>query len=153
MKWVEKQLNATEAQRLHVFPYSTCVDRETSVVMKDGSQKRVQEIQLGDTLSTGKVIGIVQKQTQEFCRLPSGEAVTPGLLYWQSKEWTRAGDVIPIEALRYPQTFYSLIVLGSASFETQQGTFMRDYVEVHSPEAEQFYARKMERFPSFVLAE
>lgn len=153
MKWIEKQLNASEPHRVQTFSYSTCVDRDTVIRMKDGSEKPIQEICLGDRLSTGTVIGIVKKETQEICTLPSGEAVTPGLLYWQTKQWVRAGDVIPIEQLHSPQTFYSLIVVGSASFETREGTVLRDYVEVHSPEAEQFYARKMESLPSFILAE
>jgi hypothetical protein len=153
MQWIETQLNGQVPERLKTFSYSSCIDRETRIRMKDGSEKEIREIQLGDRVSTGKVIGIVKKQTQEFCILPTGEAVAPGVLYWQTKQWVRAGDVIPIETLRYPQTFYSLIVLGSASFETKKGTFLRDYVEVHSPEAEQFYARKMESLPSLVLAE
>ncbi len=43
-----------------------------------------------------------------------------------------------------PQTYISLVVKGTASIETEQGTMIRDYVEVHSPDAEQFYAKSIQ---------
>ena len=55
----------------------------------------------------------------------------------------RAGEVFPIQKLHHPQMFYSLVVLSSAQFETKNGMRIRDYVEVHSPETEQFYTEKV----------
>lgn len=153
MEWIETKVNGKPSKRKETFSYSTNLHCETEIRMKDGSAKPIQSIQLGDTLSTGKVIGIVKKETSEYCTLPSGEVVAPGLLYWQTKEWLRAGDVLSRDSFRSPQVFYSLIVLNSATIETKAGTFFRDYVEVHSPEAEQFYAKKIETLPSWVLAE
>lgn len=153
MNWIDQTLNAKVNSYPRKFDYTTCVDRETKVRMKDGTTKDIQTLTLGESLSTGKVIGIVKKQVTEYCSLSSTEHVTPGLCYWQTNQWVRAGDVLPIEFLNHPQTFYSVIVSGTASFETDKGTRMRDYVEIHSPEAEQFYAKKIESLPSCILAE
>ena len=153
MSWVDQKLNATVSQQERNFDYTTCVDRETNIRMKDGTTKEIQTIQLGESLSTGKVIGVVKKQVTEYCCLPSSECVTPGLCFWQRNQWVRAGDALPIEHLQHSQTFYSLIVSGTASFETEKGVRMRDYVEIHSPEAEQFYAKKIQSLPSCILAE
>ena len=153
MSWVDQKLNASISHQVRNFDYTTCVDRETKIRMKDGTTKEIETIQLGESLSTGKVIGVVKKQIQKYCEISLHECVSPGLAYWQKNQWVRAGDVLPIKSLYYPQTFYSLIVSKTASFETEKGTMMRDYVEIHSPEAEQFYAKKIESLPSCILAE
>ena len=153
MQWIQEKLNARKEGLSKPFDYTTCVDRETKIRMKDGTTKEIQHLSLGESLSTGKIIGIVKKQVTEYCCISSTEYVTPGLCFWQRNQWVRAGDVLPIESLQYPQTFYSVIVSGTASFETQKGTRMRDYVEIHSPEAEQFYAKKIESLASCILAE
>lgn len=146
MEWIDTALNGKPMSPQRTFEYSTCVSKDTLIRMKDGTSKPIQDLQLGEQISTGKIIGLVKKQVTQFCELPFQECVTPGLCYWQTNQWVRAGDGHPIQMLMYPQTFYSLVVVGSASFETSRGTRMRDYVEVHSPDAEQFYALKVERF-------
>jgi len=143
MKWIEKGLNAAASHKHRIFPYNTSVAKDTLLRMKDTTTKYIQDINLGDEVSTGKVIGIVKKLTTDFCELPSREFVTPGLCYWQTNGWVRAGDVLPIQSLQFPQTFYSLIVMKTAMFETKGGTFVRDYVEIHSPEAEAVYTEKI----------
>lgn len=153
MNWIDHKLNANVRSTERTYDYTACVSKDTRIKMKDGSLKEIHEIQLGDSVSTGRVIGVIQKQTQEFCELPLQEYVSPGLCYWQTNHWVRAGDVLPIYTLPTPQTGYNLVILNSASFETEKGTFMRDYVEVHSPDAEQFYAKKIEGEASSVLTE
>jgi len=143
MKWIEKGLNATVQERQRSFSYSTCVAPDTSIRMKDGTTKPIQSIQLGDELSTGAVIGLVQKQMDAFCELATHEIVSPGLCYWQTNQWARAGDWYPVQTFKTAQPFYSLVVLKSATFETKEGTFMRDYVEIHSPDAENVYTEKI----------
>ncbi|NBO59418.1 MAG: hypothetical protein EBU82_00440 [Flavobacteriia bacterium] len=143
MQWIDTALNGKSSSYGRSFDYTSCVYRDTSIRMEDGSTKPIQQIQLGDKLTTGKVVGIVKKQIQEFCELPLDESVTPGLSYWLPNQWVRAGDMVPIQRLSYAQTWYSLVVLGGACFETEKGTFIRDYVEVHSPDTEQFYTTKI----------
>ena len=143
MQWIDSALNGTSSSYERSFDYTSCVYRDTLIRLEDGSTKPIQQIQLGDKLTTGKVVGLVCKQIDEFCELPLNQSVTPGLSYWQKNQWVRAGDMVPIQRLSYPQTWYSLVVLGGACFETDKGTFIRDYVEVHSPDAEQFYTTKI----------
>ncbi len=144
MEWIDLKLNGKHLPSHRSYDYTNVVDKATFIKMKDGSLQSIQKIQLGDQISTGRVVGVIQKQANRICELPQNEFVTPGLSYWQTNQWVRAGDSLPIQELDYPQTFYSLVVLGSATFETHRHTMMRDYVEVHSPDAEQFYSRSVE---------
>lgn len=153
MQWIDEKLNGKSSNMSRRYTYNACVCKDTSIRMKDGSTKAIQEISLGEYVSTGRVIGVVRKQFQEFCELPLHQFVTPGCNCWQTNQWVRAGDVHPIHPLQYPQTGYTLVVLQAASFETDKGLFVRDYVEVHSPEAEQFYAKKIEREASSRITE
>ena len=143
MLWIDSSLNGKSTPYKRTYDYTSCVYRDTLIRMRDGSTKPIEQICLGDQLTTGKVVGIVKKQIQDFCELPHHEFVTPGLTYWQKNQWVRAGDMVSIQQLSYPQTWYNLVVLGGACFETKKGTFLRDYVEVHSPDAEQFYTTKI----------
>lgn len=156
MNWIDSKLNGTHFQKERDFSYSACLDGKTQIRMKDGSTKKLQEIRLGETVSTGLVAGVIQKQTTAVCHLPTGERVAPGLSVWETDRWERAGDQSPRVQLERPEIFWSLVVVSSASIETAAGTMVRDYVEVHSPEAEQFYATAVEHedpVASCVLAE
>jgi hypothetical protein len=111
-------------------------------------------VSLGTELSMGKVIAIVKKKSKEYCELPTGDYVTPGLLLWdaQTTKWFRAGDryrcmIDPVE-----REYYSFIVSSTACFELYSGQVVRDYFEVHSPDTEQFYAKAIQE-ASCVLAE
>lgn len=149
MNWIDTALNAFDSKKQRTFPYSTLVARNTDIRMKDGSTKPIQEIQLGEELSTGTVVGLVKKQTNEVCQLPTKEFVSPGLCYWQGTQWVRVGDVLPVQSLEDSQTFYSLVVMKTATFETKSGTFVRDYVEIHSPDAEDAYTEKISTLGEF----
>jgi hypothetical protein len=157
MNWIDTALNAKSEPKQRTFDYTSCVCQDTQIRMKDGTAKPIQDIQLGDAVSTGKVIGIVQKRVKDYCVVPlvRKQYVSPGSSVWFGNEWRRAGDCFPIQAFPTEQTYYNLIVFHTASFETDQGLFIRDYVEVHSPDAEQFYSQKVESDfkPSSVLAE
>lgn len=145
MQWIETRLNAKSTSKERAFAYTTTLDLTTRIRMADNSTKALQEIQLGDAVSTGRVIAVVQKLTDSVCRLPTGEWVAPGLLIWNETQWIRAGDIHPIVSLSEPQLHGSLVVLKTGMFETEDGTMIRDYVEVHSPDSEQFYSQAVER--------
>jgi hypothetical protein len=109
--------------------------------MKDGSIRIIQDLQLGDSLSTGRVLGIVKKEVDAYStRWPS---CTPGCAVWDSSannghgEWVRAASP---ESLRRPhvQEWMSLVV-ESGQFELEDGLRIRDYVEIHSPDTNLFY--------------
>ena len=149
MDWIDSKLNGrtkSTTGKKRSFDYTSCVEGKTRIRMKDGSIKPIQSVQLGEEISTGRVIGVIEKEAKEICELPTKEHVTPGLSYWQpnTNEWVRAGDQMSVQKLSCPQTFYTLVVLNTASIETETGIYLRDYVEVHSPDAEQFYSARIE---------
>lgn len=156
MNWIDSTLNGKGKKVERDFSYSSCLAGSTRIRMKDGTTKEIQAIRLGEKLSTGEVVGVIQKQSTTVCHLSSGERVAPGLSVWDTEMWCRAGDRYPRATLEIPETFWNLVVLPSASIETASGTMVRDYVEVHSPDAEQFYASAVEQedpVASCVLAE
>lgn len=156
MAWIETRLNGVPSNKERSYLYTTCFHPSTYVVLKDGSQKRLDQICLGDELSTGRVVGVLQKETDAFCKLSTGERVAPGSAVWKETSWVRAGDLIPPIRYESPQIYRNLVVLGTASLETASGVFLRDYVEVHSPDSEQFYAKEVGKSvnaASCVLAE
>ena len=154
MAWVESRVNAQTQTTPSTQSYTTVFYPSTEIKLQSGDSKEANDIKLGEQLSTGTVIGIVKKETNEFAVLPFGESVSPGLLVWMptAKKWVRAGDVYPVEKMQNMLECISFIVSPSACIETKKGSMMRDYFEVHSPETEQFYAKAIEQ-ASCVLAE
>lgn len=137
MKMIESIVNNTEksySPKSH--SYSNCFSANTVLKMKDGF-KKISEIQLGDELATGKVIGKVQKQVNDVCLLPDGTQVGAGLLVWDKTSWKRAGDLYPVQ--KSPTEFWNLFLTPSAVIETQTGVCFRDYMELHSHDAETHY--------------
>jgi len=52
-------------------------------------------------------------------------------------QWVRAGDFAPIR--EEPAVFIALIVVPNSQIEMADGTVVRDYLELCSPDAEEFY--------------
>jgi hypothetical protein len=147
MAWIEKHLNADmNKPKKHTFDYSTVFQPDIMISMKDKSTKKACDIQLGQETSQGRVIGIVKKEVKEACILPTREYVSPGLLLWDymTNRWRRAGDTYSTVYLQTPEIYYNFVVKGTASVEFASKRVVRDYVEIHSPESEQFYAKAIE---------
>lgn len=140
MKMIEEQINAGLSSSSKPISYSNVVSPDTRLYRKEGSPIPIQSIRLNDTLTNGTVIGIVEKEVDEICRLPDGSQVGAGLLIWNDTQWQRAGDVYPIEKLPSSQIFRNVFLTPSAVVETE--TFMfRDYMELHSHDAEFHYEK------------
>jgi hypothetical protein len=107
--------------------------------MADGTVKPIYHIQLGDKVSTGRVIGIVKKEIYDLCFTENNTVLGAGLLIWMNNKWLRAGSVYPIRRMKESIECISLILTPSAVLETEHGLFFRDYMEVHSPDAEKDY--------------
>jgi hypothetical protein len=103
-------------------------------------------IKLGDSLSQGKVLGCVQKLSEEFV-LINGEEFAPGTAIWNSETntWMRAGEFpfTHIHKFKEPKIMYSFIVSPSSCIETESGLIMRDYMEVHSPDVNTPYSASL----------
>ena len=103
-------------------------------------------IKLGDSLTQGKVLGCVQKLSEEFV-LINGEEFAPGTAIWneEQKIWLRAGDfpLTQVRKFKEPTLMYSFIVSPSCCIETESGLIMRDYMEVHSPDVNTPYSASL----------
>jgi hypothetical protein len=121
--------------------YSNIVFDGTLIKMKDGSLKTIGSIVLDEETLTGKVIGTVKKQVYDICTTENGDIIGAGLLIWckDTNKWQRAASLYPVRHLDFPLQFTSLILLSSAVLETENGLCFRDYMEVHSPDAENLY--------------
>jgi hypothetical protein len=115
--------------------------KETLLQKKGLTPVPAEKINLTTSLTQGEVIGIVKKECYEFCTY-KGERFAPGTALWSdsTNRWIRVGDIVPIQTLTKPETFYSFVVSPSACISTAEGTLFRDYVEVHTPELEIPYA-------------
>ena len=141
MKFIETTVNAgvPPGSKDPSFTYSQCVSPATRIRMMGGQSKAIQDIQLGERTQNGVVLGFVEKNITEVCTLPTGEKVGAGLLLFDQTRWVRAGSLYPIERLSIPLPYRSLILTPSAIVETEEGTAFRDYMELHSQEAEKYY--------------
>lgn len=124
-----------------VISYSNSISKHTKIKMADGTVKAIDNIELGDKVSTGRVIGIVHKNIYDTCVTENGTVVGAGLLIWMNSKWVRAGSVYSIYQLKEPLDCKSLILTPSAVLETEDGLCFRDYMELHSPDAENEYEK------------
>ena len=103
------------------------------------------QIQIGDYLTTGsEVVGIIRRQVSEVCILSDKLSVTPATLYWDQKanQWKRMGEHHTYRT-HYAE-FISFVVVPNSQIELEDGTRVRDYMEVCSPDSEMYYAEHLE---------
>lgn len=63
-------------------------------------------------------------------------------LVWTGETWSRIGSISPVQTV--PVTvFVSLIVVPNSQIELADGSFVRDYLELCSPDAEEFYEKEL----------
>jgi hypothetical protein len=142
MKMIEKQVNAGLSSSSKAMSYSNVVSPHTRLYRNEDSPTPIQDIRLTEKLSTGTVIGIVEKEVDEICVLPDGTRVGAGLLLWKDSKWMRAGDIYPIQTLSIPEVFQNVFLTPSAVVETDTFAF-RDYMELHSHDAEFHYEKHL----------
>jgi len=137
MKFIESRINAKSNSSPGCPTYSNVLDPSISIQLKHANSKPLGKIQLGDETETGNVIGIVDREITDPILLPSGEQVGSGTLVWDnnSASWKRAGASLP----KSPVIYRNVFLTPSAVLFTCKGTAVRDYMELHSQEAEQFY--------------
>ena len=146
MRWIESQINNSpkESGPRYNYDYTTVISPNTIIIRKDGTGVPINEVELGDSTFLGKIIGIVKKVISEICITPLGTEMTPATLIWNGKKWIRAGEIYTIKKLPVPRIFMNLIIEKHATLQLSTGEFIRDYVEVHSPDSEQFYSKIIE---------
>ena len=108
--------------------------------------KQAKDICVGDTLSTGgEVVGLIRRQITEVCTLPNDIQLTPATLYWNpsANQWNRCGEDYAWTTLPTHKEWVSFVVVPHSQIELEDGTMVRDYMELCSPDAEQYYSQHL----------
>ena len=138
MKLIDTLVNNTYSEDLpdqYDWPYMPCLDPSVSVKMKDGSLKEINKLIIGDVLSTGTVIGFVTRHTEEYVEY-NNIRMTPSTLVWVStiNRWVRAGFLTPVHKNKF--TAMMPLVMNTCIIELENGTYVRDLMEVLSHDIE-----------------
>jgi hypothetical protein len=145
MNLAEKSLNGIDSKTVSNWLYQPALDGEFLIRLADGSTKYLKDLILGETLSTGRIIGLGKRIVHQICKIRcmktheskhriSVYSVTPSQLIWHSNKWCRAGHIYPVETVT--KELYTILVMNSATIETDFGSIFRDMLEVHSPDME-----------------
>jgi hypothetical protein len=142
MAFIEHRLNGT-ALSASTYPfteYGFGIEEEARIKTARGLVA-AKDIVLGEKLSTGgEVVGLIRKQVREICQLPD-KSITPSTLYWNGAAWVRYGTLYPVT--RRTMEMISLVVIPDSQLELEDGTRVRDYMELCSPDAELYYTRHL----------
>jgi hypothetical protein len=109
-----------------------------------------KDLCIGDVLSTGATVaGVIQKEVSEWATLPTMERVSASTLMWntQTGRWERLSARYPVTRSP-PESAMSFVVTPHSQLELASGFFVRDYMEVCSPDTEQYYAKYLESHKS-----
>ncbi len=139
MQTAEVSLNGKASNDfiLYRWPFQPAVHPNTVIRMADGSYKSADLLQVGDKVSTGEITGVGYRHCRQMCTTDSGLCITPSTLLWTGTQWKRAGFLYePVEVYQSPIQMRTLIVRGEAAVETASGEYIRDMLEVWSPDME-----------------
>lgn len=143
-QFVERRINGEEFDhRIQFKEYGATVHPAT--LMNSG--RFANGISLGETfMNNSKVIGLIDKFTTQGIQLPDKNKtiVTPSTLVWSaySKKYIRAIDIVGSKLIHYkePIVFRGFIVTPNSTVVTDSGLYLRDYIEVLSPDTEEPYS-------------
>jgi len=142
MRMIEGRINGRPASN-HPYSFrenSPSLHPDTLIRRHDNVVLPVRDIRIGDVLSTGStVVGLLHKEVSEVCQI--GESlVGSATLVWRTaqQQWRRVGEFAPVQTIP-AHVFLSLIVVPNSQIELADHTFIRDYLELCSPDAEEFY--------------
>ncbi len=146
--WVDASLNGV---RRVPTPHPDCsyeigCSPETKIQTDEGL-KPLSAFKLGDTITgSSKVVGIQISEISDVCFLPSGIAIGSGSLLWNEnhEKWVRAYSLLPRDMI-HPQKVIALFVSPGAHYTLEDGTIVRDAMEIYSPETKQAYAEALRK--------
>jgi len=147
MAMIETRLNGCSSPSSLLHENSPTFHPDTLVKLYDGTIQKVRDLTVTTRLSTGDWIGgLVHKEVQEVCELPSGDCLGSATLAWDPLrcQWIRIGTYQPLVYYPEPVVFIGLIVLTGSQIELASGLRVRDYLELCSPDAETLYAERMD---------
>lgn len=146
MEYAEKRLNGGDFMDVpRNWLYQPAIEKSAILIRNNNEEVKASAIKLNDRLSTGKVVGVGRRHVYSWCRLPTGEKVTPSTLVWDNHLWKRAGHLYPesIETSDTPIEMVTLVILKTACMQTKNGVYFRDMCEIHSPDMEEHTTKAM----------
>ena len=134
----EQKLNGHFIVEPKSYPwiFQPALHPSTKIVLEDGSLSAIENIDLGTRLSTGIVKGIGRRYVKDICTTVKGTHLSPSTLVWDNSKWKRAGHIYTVRQHSQEQVYCTLVVLGTASIELSTGEYIRDMVEIHSPDTD-----------------
>ena len=139
----ERILNANSNSGIGkpVSDFSLGLDPSLYVNIFSGNWKRLDTIQLGDTLAAGStVIGIIQEQCSTCVRTPGGNIFSAAQLVRHKGRWVRATYVYP--PISGTHILFHVLVSDNSSislYGNNEYISARDYAEVHDYEVQSPY--------------
>ena len=146
LNFIDSRVNGFTKPKNKDYTYKdSCFAIEEHRVIKTTSgPKAAKDITVGDKLSTGsEVVGLIRREITEVCTLPNGIELTPATLYWNqsANQWNRCGEDYTWTTLPTKKEWVSFVVVPHSQIELEDGTIVRDYMELCSPDAEQYYSQ------------
>ena len=74
--------------------------------------------------------------------LEDGTIVTPSTLCWHDNKWQRVGTFTEVK--KETMELVSFVVIPNSQLELENGTRIRDYMELCSPDSEMHYSDHLE---------
>jgi hypothetical protein len=148
LNFIDSRINGWTRPKNKDYTYKdSCfaIDEQHTIKTKSGL-KRAKDIKVGDKLSTGsEVVGLIRREVTEVCTLPNGIQLTPATLYWNpaANQWNRCGEDYTWSTVPMKKEWVSFVVVPHSQIELEDGTIVRDYMELCSPDAEQYYSQHL----------
>lgn len=146
LKWIEEKINAKKVPSSEHRSYADAcfaID-DTAKIRTERGLIAAKDVQIGDRLSTGsEVVGLIRREVSEVCTLENGVRMTPATLYWDQTEWKRLGQHRAYQKIDCQMV--SFVVTPNSQIELENGMRVRDYMEVCSPDSEQYYSALLEK--------
>jgi hypothetical protein len=139
-------LSMKQVKKDYSYKDSCFAIEEHAKIKTENGTYAAKDITIGMKLSTGsEVVGLIRRQVSESCTLPNRVHVTPATLYWKAEEnqWRRCGE--EYESVPTQDEWISFVVVPNSQIELEDGTRVRDYMELCSPDAEQYYTQILEK--------
>lgn len=149
MEMIEMRVNGNRKQNQTqpngYSEYYPSMDPSTQIRLANGTVQQIQDISLGTKLSTGcTVIGKVQRQIHEYCSIGDTHIAASNLVWNSDKQqWIRVGTYSTVHKSDIPLVYVALFVTPSSVIELNDGTVVRDSIELCSPDAEIHYAEQL----------
>ena len=139
MRMIEERINGVpSASTPYLFKECGFALQEDARICLEKGVVPIKEIRIGDRLSTGsQVVGVIRKCVKEVCII-DGIQITPSTLFWDGSVWVRFGERYTIDAV--DTEMISLVVTPNSQIELEHGLYVRDYMELCSPDAEMHYS-------------